>query len=95
MHAGRSRWKRCPELVKGVENEAFALIGSIQTSSAFGILLILLFLVDQIQQLKCSLFQATAAFPPSPANGRGFLRQRFWSAKMRRLDSSTLSGLKF
>jgi len=71
MRAGRCRWKRCPEPVEGVENETFNTLknqgynlehnyghGKQHLAAVLGALMMLMFLLDQVQETCCQLFQA-------------------------------------
>jgi len=69
--AGRTRCKRCPEPVEGVENEIFNTLknlgynlehnyghGKKNLATVFGTQMMLAFLVDQVQEHVCILFKA-------------------------------------
>lgn len=66
MRAGRARWKIENETFNTLKNQGYQLEhnfghGKKHLSGVFASLMILAFLVDQIQQAACPLFQATLA----------------------------------
>lgn len=63
MRAGRSRWKIENETFNTLKNQGYNLghnygLGKKNLSAVFAILMMLAFLLDQIQQMSCWLFQA-------------------------------------
>lgn len=63
MRAGRARWKIENETFNTLKNQGYNLghnygLGQKNLSAVFAILMILAFLVDQVQQMSCWLFQA-------------------------------------
>jgi hypothetical protein len=63
MRAGRARWKIENETFNTLKNQGYNLehnygLGKQHLSEVFALLMMLAFLVDQIQQMGCSLFQA-------------------------------------
>ncbi len=66
MRAGRARWKIENETFNTLKNQGYNLghnygLGKKNLSAIFAILMMLAFLLDQIQQLSCWLFQAAWA----------------------------------
>jgi len=63
MRAGRARWKIENETFNTLKNQGYNLghnygLGRKNLSAVFAILMMLAFLVDQVQQMSCWLFQA-------------------------------------
>lgn len=63
MRAGRARWKIENETFNTLKNQGYNLghnygLGQKNLSAVFAILMMLAFLVDQVQQMSCWLFQA-------------------------------------
>jgi hypothetical protein len=63
MRAGRARWRIENEVFNTLKNQGYNLehnfgLGEKHLSAVFNHLMMLAFLVDQIQQLCCPLFQA-------------------------------------
>jgi hypothetical protein len=63
MRAGRARWKIENETFNTLKNQGYNLehnygLGKKHLSAVFAILMMLAFLVDQVQQMSCHLFQA-------------------------------------
>ena len=63
MRAGRARWKIENETFNTLKNQGYNLghnygLGKKNLSAVFTILMLLAFLVDQVQQMSCWLFQA-------------------------------------
>lgn len=63
MRAGRTRWRTENELFNTLKNQGYNLehnfgLGEKHLSAVFNHLMMHAFLVDQIQQLCCQLFQA-------------------------------------
>jgi hypothetical protein len=63
MRGGRSRWQIENELFNTLKNQGYPLEhndgqGQKQLATVFGMLMMLAFLVDQVQELCCGLFQA-------------------------------------
>ena len=63
MRAGRARWKIENETFNTLKNQGYNLghnygLGQKNLSAVFAILMLLAFLVDQVQQMSCWLFQA-------------------------------------
>lgn len=63
MRAGRARWKIENETFNTLKNQGYNLghsygLGNKNLSAVFTILMMLAFLVDQVQQISCWLFQA-------------------------------------
>lgn len=63
MRGGRSRWKMENELFNPLKNQGYPLEhtygqGQKQLATGFGMLMKLAFLVDQVQERCCKLFQA-------------------------------------
>jgi len=63
MRGGRARWKIENETFNTLKNQGYHFEhnfghGNNNLSVGFALLLMLAFLIDQIQQLACSLFQA-------------------------------------
>ena len=63
MRAGRARWKIENETFNTLKNQGYNLghnygLGKKNLSAVFTILMMLAFLVDQVQQLSCGLFQS-------------------------------------
>ena len=63
MRAGRARWKIENETFNTLKNQGYNLghnygLGKKNLSAVFAILMMLAFLVDQVQQLSCGLFQS-------------------------------------
>jgi hypothetical protein len=63
MRAGRARWKIENETFNTMKNQGYNLghnygLGQKNLSAVFAILMMLAFLVDQVQQMSCWLFQA-------------------------------------
>ena len=66
MRYGRARWRTENETWKTLKNQGYNLghnygLGKKHLSAVFMHLMLLAFLVDQVQQLCCSLFQAACA----------------------------------
>lgn len=66
MRAGRARWKIENETFNTLKNQGYNLehnygLGKKNLSAVFAILMMLAFLLDQIQQMSCWLFQAAWA----------------------------------
>ena len=62
MRGGRGRWKIENELFNTLKNQGYQLEhnygdGQKQLATVFGMLMMLAFLVDQVQELCCNLFQ--------------------------------------
>ena len=63
MRAGRARWKIENETFNTLKNQGYNLehnygLGKKHLSAVFAILMMLAFLVDQVQQMSCHLFQS-------------------------------------
>lgn len=63
MRAGRARWRIENETFNTLKNQGYNLehnygLGKKHLSAVFAHLMMLAFLVDQVQQMCCSLFQA-------------------------------------
>ena len=63
MRGGRGRWKIENETFNTLKNQGYQLEhnyghGQKHLATVFGLLMVLAFFVDQVQELCCSLFQA-------------------------------------
>lgn len=103
MRGGRARWKIENETFNTLKNQDYHLghnygLGKKHLSTVFSVLMVLAFLVDQIQQLCCPLFQATLKkIGPKRALWEAMREvfRRFRLDSMEMLYRALLHGIKF